>query len=532
MNKDIDYIGPYRMKSEAYLYSTITLNGNPYRVADAVGATADGLSRLERRTRLPQGHRRRQTPLRRTQGGEEPPLHDLHRQQGTQGQVVKHMKRPSLRFLLTAAAVGFATLVLALDSGNVIGYQSQRIVKGKNVFTTPFMNDFDAGRLTQSLGSLLPTACEGDVIEFNDFKAEARIVDGVLHWISNKLTVDGVALPPNGVAITYTRKADTSTDLEFAGEVHMEESVEPLGSKPVTPIEVKEVRPKRQFFLADILSYSTIQVICFRQQGEISTGTGFFYNFSLGDGRYIPAILTNRHVVDGSAVSVLTFSTAKNGLPQDEKVKYVTRPDRNRWHGHDDPTVDLCFLPLLPIIDHFAKEAKQLHITPFSREFIPDAEYLSGITQLDDVAMIGYPNGIWDEVNNQPIFRKGSLATRPNKNYKGKREFVIDMPVYGGSSGSPVLLATDMPHIDRIKHSMQYHGRVKLLGVVSKTFLHTTTGDIKAVPITTLNSHGTNYTAQVSVPNNLGIVINASRILEIEDSLRRVFAEPPKTDVK
>ena len=42
MNKDIDYIGPYRMKSEAFLYSTITLNGNPYRVADAVGATADG----------------------------------------------------------------------------------------------------------------------------------------------------------------------------------------------------------------------------------------------------------------------------------------------------------------------------------------------------------------------------------------------------------------------------------------------------------------------------------------------------------
>ena len=42
MNEDIDYIGPYRMKSEAFLYSTITLNGNPYRVADAVGATADG----------------------------------------------------------------------------------------------------------------------------------------------------------------------------------------------------------------------------------------------------------------------------------------------------------------------------------------------------------------------------------------------------------------------------------------------------------------------------------------------------------
>jgi len=41
MNKDIDYVGPYRMKSEEFLYSTITVNGNPYRVADAVGAIAD-----------------------------------------------------------------------------------------------------------------------------------------------------------------------------------------------------------------------------------------------------------------------------------------------------------------------------------------------------------------------------------------------------------------------------------------------------------------------------------------------------------
>ena len=58
--------------------------------------------------------------------------------------------------------------------------------------------------------------------------------------------------------------------------------------------------------------------------------------------------------------------------------------------------------------------------------------------------------------------------------------------------------------------------------------MHTATGDIKAVPITTLNSHGINYSARVSIPNNLGIVINASRILEIEESLRRIFTPPAK----
>lgn len=438
------------------------------------------------------------------------------------------MKSSPLKTLLAVATAGIATFAFAMDSGNVIGYQGKQISKGRHVFTMPFTNNPGNGSLAQSLGTLLPSACEGDIIEFNDFKAEATVVGGTLHWYSNGTIVDDCILPSNGQPITYTRKADTTTELSFSGEVHETALVKPLTEKPTTPIDVKEIKSKPKIFLADILSYSTIQVICPRPHGTVSTGTGFFYDFSLGNNRSIPAILTNRHVVDGSIATILMFSTAKDGLPQDEEVTYTTNPNTSRWHGHDDPSVDLCFLPLLPIINHFSKQSKQIFFTPFSSNFIPDAEYLSGITQLDDVVMIGYPNGIWDRVNNQPIFRRGSLATRPNKNYMGRREFVIDMPVYGGSSGSPVLLATEMPHIDRIKHSMQYHGRVKLLGVVSQTFMHTATGDIKAVPITTLNSHGTNYSARVSIPNNLGIVINASRILEIEESLRRIFTPPAK----
>lgn len=40
--EEINYIGPYRMKSEAFLYSTVTVNGMSYHVPDAVGATTDG----------------------------------------------------------------------------------------------------------------------------------------------------------------------------------------------------------------------------------------------------------------------------------------------------------------------------------------------------------------------------------------------------------------------------------------------------------------------------------------------------------
>ena len=437
------------------------------------------------------------------------------------------MKSSPLKTLLAVATAGIATFAFAMDSGNVIGYQGKQISKGRHVFTMPFTNNPGNGSLAQSLGTLLPSACEGDIIEFNDFKAEATVVGGTLHWYSNGTIVDDCILPSNGQPITYTRKADTTTELSFSGEVHEAALVKPLTEKPTTPIEVKGVSAKPRFFLADILSYSTIRIECV-MTNYCSTGTGFFYFFSIGQGRSIPAIITNRHVVDGSVLTVLTFSMKKDGAPLHEKIRLKVPTNICMWYGHHDTNVDLSYMPILPIIEHLKRQGKEVFFIPYAKDFIPTADELTGITQLDDVAMIGYPNGIWDEVNNQPIFRKGVLATRPNKNYKGKHEFVIDMPVYGGSSGSPVLLINETPYFDRTTRKLDYHSRIKLLGVNYATYLHSATGAVEAVPIATLNTQSTNYMAKVPIPNNLGLVINASRILEIEESLRRIFTPTAK----
>ena len=438
------------------------------------------------------------------------------------------MKSPHLKSILAVSLALVAFIVSAQDGGNTVGYKGQRIGKGRTVFTTPFTNDPSNGSLAQSIGSLLPSACEGDVIEYNDFKAEVVFIDGALHWVANGLVVDDCILPANGQAITYTRTEDKTTEFALSGEV-ADTAFPPLKQKPAIPAEVKIEKPQ-PFFLSDLLSYSTVRIVSEATNAPLVSGTGFFYNFDIGSGKVVPAILTNKHVVRDIRRTRFVFSTSKNGMPDNELIGYTTDySNGDHWYGHEDSSVDLCYILFKPIVDKlFNATGKKVYCTPYSKEFIPDAEYLSGITQLDDVVMIGYPNGIWDNVNNQPIFRKGSLATRPNKNYMGRREFIIDMPVFGGSSGSPVLLATEMPHIDRIKHSMQQCGRVKLLGVVNQTFLHTATGDIKAVPITTLNSHGTNYSARVAIPNNLGIVISASRILELEETVRRIYSPPAK----
>ena len=424
---------------------------------------------------------------------------------------------------LAALASTISAIALAIGSANVVGYHSHQIVKGKNVFTTPFTNEPGSTSLAQSLSSLLPSASEGDVIEFNGFKADAVIIDGNLQWSAGGTIVDGYSLPANDTPITYTRKTDETTTVTFAGEVNEAAYATPLTKRPHQPIDVKEAPVKPRFFLADILAYSTIRIESL-STNRCGTGTGFFYLFSIGQGRNIPAIITNRHVVDASLMTCLTFSTQKKGVPQREMVRVQLPTSTYKWYSHQDPNVDLSYLPILPIIERLKRQGKEIYFIPYAKDFIPSAEELTSVTQLDDVAMIGYPNGLWDVVNNQPIFRKGSLATRPNKNYMGRREFLIDMPVYGGSSGSPILLINDTPFYNRATQKLDPHNRIRLLGVNYATHVHSATGTVEVVPIASLNTQSTNYMTRVRVPNNLGIVINSSRILEIEDSLRRIYA--------
>ena len=71
------------------------------------------------------------------------------------------------------------------------------------------------------------------------------------------------------------------------------------------------------------------------------------------------------------------------------------------------------------------------------------------IDAIEDIIFIGYPNGIWDSVNNMPILRKGSTATHPCLNYNGKKEFMIDAACFPGSSGSPVLIFNENGYKDK-----------------------------------------------------------------------------------
>lgn len=125
--------------------------------------------------------------------------------------------------------------------------------------------------------------------------------------------------------------------------------------------------------------------------------------------------------------------------------------------------------------------------------------------------MVGYPNGIWDEVNNFPVFRRGVTASRPLRDWNGKPEFLIDAACFPGSSGSPVLLF-DTHGYQNKKGTFFGASRIKLLGILYAGPQHTVTGEIQIVTVPTVQLP----VAVSPIPNNLGIIIKASKLTDFE----------------
>lgn len=257
----------------------------------------------------------------------------------------------------------------------------------------------------------------------------------------------------------------------------------------------------------ELFSYSTTRIECELNNGGRSTGTGFFIflnNFENEEETHRVAIVTNKHVVKDAKKGKLTLTTKKNGEIQN--TEHFNIPHENfesAWIPHPDDSIDLCILNFNTYENVFKGNGIELFYTPIPIQLIPDDNILDAFDTLEDVFMIGYPDGIWDSYNNKPIFRKGVTATDYRFNYNNAPEFIIDIAVFGGSSGSPVLAKKRFRDQNDNEISKTF-----LLGILYAGFQHTANGEIKIVQI----PQNQKAIIQTSIPNNLGIVIKANQL--------------------
>lgn len=268
--------------------------------------------------------------------------------------------------------------------------------------------------------------------------------------------------------------------------------------------------------ITEQLLNGTIRIEAF-SGNQISTGTGFFFNFSVNNegNEEIPVIITNKHVVNGFDFIKLYFKKAKNGMPEYGPPFIVTLPNNSSTViQHPNNSIDLVAIPTAQIFLYLNKQNIEVFRIAASEEIIPDDKtQKKELKSIEDVWMIGYPNGLWDAKNNLPIVRKGITATTPYLNYNGKREFLIDIAVFGGSSGSPIFFYRDL-YTDKETSSAIFGSRLYLLGIIYAGPIYTVEGKVVKT-----NPHEQISNVQTNIPMNLGFVIKASEILKFKQIL-------------
>lgn len=278
-------------------------------------------------------------------------------------------------------------------------------------------------------------------------------------------------------------------------------------------------QPQRpQMSISEQLAFSTVRIEVKTKDGS-GTGTGFFFNF-LDDGKqHIPAIVTNKHVIKGAleGTLLLTSSNVDSTPNLASHIPITLQNFENMWIQHPENNVDLAIMLIAPLLNEASRKGFKPFLIPFNKEIIPNDAQIKELTAVEDILMVGYPIGIWDQKNNYPVFRKGITATHPANDYNGKQEFMIDAACFPGSSGSPVFLYNVSNYANK-SGNIIIGSRFYFLGILYAGPQYTNTGEVKVIDIPTK----TETISVFHMPINLGYVIKSKKLFDFNEILRKI----------
>lgn len=255
------------------------------------------------------------------------------------------------------------------------------------------------------------------------------------------------------------------------------------------------------------LLFNTIRVDTVLEDGNEGSGTAFVvsHNSPRGSRTFI---VTNRHLVDGVHRGGLVFTQKRHGQPAlGQRFQLNIDDFPQAWFLHPDPDLDLAIIPMRPLEQAANRQGVELFYQAIDTRLVPDEAATRALDALEEVLFVGYPSGVWDQVNLMPILRRGTTATPIALDFEGRPEFLIDAAVYPGSSGSPVFV-----YLPDAQHGLQSSGRRYLfVGVVAAVFFRQEANHLVSLPVPA-NNGGLVVGSEMI---DLGLVIKSQAVVQL-----------------
>jgi hypothetical protein len=143
------------------------------------------------------------------------------------------------------------------------------------------------------------------------------------------------------------------------------------------------------------LVHSTVRIECTDSKNKPSSGSGYIFMFCESDGNAFPCVVTNKHVVQGAVRGIFHLTLKKeDGTPDLGKHEAIELNDLGRHCiYHPNAAIDLVALPIGHILNNASKNGRHYHFVPISKGVIASNELLESLPPMEEIVMIGYPNG-------------------------------------------------------------------------------------------------------------------------------------------
>jgi S1-C subfamily serine protease len=181
-----------------------------------------------------------------------------------------------------------------------------------------------------------------------------------------------------------------------------------------------------------------------------------------GDRRFRIFLVTNKHVFAEQARAYVRFNPESGDDAREYDIPLLTSNGAPAWVTHPSKDVDLAVIGINAAL-------LQEHGIRF-RFFENDRHMLSlaaakdkGLSEGDGVFALGFPMGMIGEKRDFVIVRQGSIARIQDALNGASNEILIDMTIFPGNSGGPVVTRPELVSIE----GTQPIGNASLVGVIA-----------------------------------------------------------------